>query len=308
MKPPVVTISYSELQALRRCQFRHHMEYVQGWTKEKAPDSPAGFGTAWHDVLNAYYGHLASAYRTHYDSAWRKAREVIDEKPEGIQEPLRWMLEGYAAHYSNEPGWRVVAVERKLIVRLPQLRSDLAINLKCKIDLVIQDIKTHKVWVDDHKSKKQLPATSNSYRDPQLPLYMFAWNRTYPNLQAHGARYSYALVPGKRKRPLEDEWDKRFRRTPVPYTEQELETIARDAYQTAYQAYRNGSLSDYPPRSLSPDCSWCDYRDPCRLNLRGRDLDQGLTDYGFTRWRDEPKAPAIPDTDEETEIDVQQAG
>lgn len=278
-----ITVSYSELQSMRRCLFKHHLEYRLGYTRDHSPTSALGFGTAWHEVLNAYYSTLRDTTTWDYArSPWRSGKAVIEEQDEEIQDDLRWMLDGYSACYGLEDGWKVKAVEQTLITPLPQLSPDFRINLKAKIDLAIVD-RAGNTWIDDHKTCARLPA-ANSFRDPQLPLYLYSWNRHYTS--GYGARYSHALKPGKRTRP--NEFEKRFRRTLITYSEREIQQIAQDAYMTAYLAY---SSPHYTPRSLSPDCSWCDFKDACRLSLRGRPVETALKDYGFSQWRDEPKRP-----------------
>lgn len=291
-----ITVSYSEIQSARRCPMQHHLAWQWGWKKPQPPDSALGFGIAWHEVLNAYYDALRGKYEFENTpftvggirkGGWHAAKEVIARQDESIQEKLRWMLEGYAAQYGREPGWLVMDTERNLIVPLPQLVDDLIVNIKVKIDLILRDNKG-KHWVDDHKTCSQLPA-KNKMSDPQLYLYAFAlWQAD--GALPFGARYSYARKPSKTfvDWPLE----KRFARKLVAFTKEEVMAVARDAYKTVYTRYREAELfGSRPPRNITPDCSWCDFREPCFASRKGYHVDRFLKDQGFTHWRDEIKTP-----------------
>lgn len=152
-----IQVSYSEIKDARRCALKHDLAWREGWRKQHRPTSPLAFGTAWHECMEAYYqglnrsydyGHAVPNYS--YRGGWHAALDKLQDQPEEIQDQLRWMIEGYAAWYGREDGWRVLATERQLIVPLPQVFQDLKINLKVKIDLIVQD-KYGSIWVDDHK-------------------------------------------------------------------------------------------------------------------------------------------------------------
>lgn len=299
-----IQVSYSEISDMRRCSAKHEWGWRYGYRKQHRDqcDCALCFGIAWHNCLEAFYKGLARAYvfRTSsvhdYRGGWHAACDQIEHDcPEHLKERIRWMLEGYAAHYGKEEGWKVCATEHKLIVPLPQIYKDLKVLLKVKIDLIIKD-PNGKLWVDDHKTCGQLPH-ENKMVDPQLPLYMYALRRAGGSWPApFGARYSYALKPPKtmqfrKQRTLEE----RFRRRMVAHTDREIRSIARDCYITVYTRYKEAELFDKPPRSVTPDCSFCDYRTPCLASRKGYDLDRFMRDENIIPYRTEPKVPVEGD-------------
>lgn len=286
-----VTVSYSELKDAMRCAFKHRLGYVESWSvQERHPMSALAFGNAWHAVMEEYYRVLMehhSGWAEGSESPYRAAKKLIYTFPEVQQEPLLWMLEGYAANYGVEPGWEVMGVEEKLIVDLPQLKADLRIKLKVKIDLIIKD-RQGQIWVDDHKSAYPLPKAAKG--DYQLPLYIFALRKQ--GRKAFGARYSYALKPPKLKRDYD--LDKRFVRYLQHHSDAEVEEAAEDMYRVAYERYKSQQTwGQDQPRNFQPDCKFCDFETPCRASRKGRDHEPFLIDIGMARWRDENKSPQM---------------
>ncbi len=301
-----IRVSYSELKDARQCSMKHDLAWRYGWRKSHKDECYCALcvGIAWHAVLNAYYTGLRGKYipshsRVGYNhgipfgGAYHAARDKLLDQPEHLQERLRWMLEGYAATYGNEPGWTVLATEQELIVPLPQLYDDLKVSLKVIIDLIIKD-PSGKVWVDDHKTCTTLPSEAKQV-DPQLPLYMYALQQVTAWPNAFGARYSYSRKPYVRKDGTFTDWelDKRFRRRKVAHTSKEIYSVARDAYISIYTRYHEAELFEKPPRSIGPDCSWsCDFESACKASRKGYDITQFLRDQNFTVARpDNPKTP-----------------
>lgn len=298
-----ITVSYSEIKDARRCGFKHDLAWRHGWRKthRKECDCALCMGIAWHETLNAYYLGLNSDYpwddfgMTWIDrngqrrGAWHAAVHSIENTcPSHLKERIRWMLEGYAAHYGREAGWQVIAAEEQVIVPLPQVYDDLIVNLKAKIDLIIKD-PYGKVWVDDHKTCATLP-TERQQVDPQLPLYMYAVNEGTAWPIAFGARYSYARKPSK----TFVEWplNQRFRRRLVEHSTREVNEIARDAYISVYTRYNEAKLFKQGPRVIGDDCSYrCDYASACLASRKGYKTTEFLRDQNFTSYRTDVKMP-----------------
>jgi hypothetical protein len=289
----VQVVSFSEIDTLRQCPHKHELAYKERWVGPVT--GPAlSRGILWHQVLEAHYKVLMRADSEGWTNAkaLMMARREVNKLIVGTHgyvsedaELIGWMYDGHVEHYGADENWRILAVEHAPEVWLPTPRGTRSMfKLKLKIDLIVRERDTKLLWLVDHKSGKDLPNNKEHDIDDQFGLYAYAM-RTLGH-PVFGSIHSAARTQrnkdqAKHFQPLHE----RFRRHPMARTDQELDTIAIEAYRTIRAGY--AVPIGEAPRSPNPDtCRWrCDYTEPC---LMGRKTDarrerQLLRDMGYVQ-------------------------
>lgn len=290
------TTSWSQIDTARQCPLKYQLSYVERWEPAKTA-LPLARGTAWHSMLAAHYGAIQ---RAQLAGTRPNRSEVVDaavgqlleaDVDEETRDLLEWMYAGYIDAYGLDDQWKVLAIEHRAVCALPTptgRRSNL--QLKMFIDLVVRDrsLATRKdpggkIILVDHKTCKTLPTDRELDLDDQFGLYTWGMRQlgrpVFQNLHN-------ACRTQRNKGPMA--LDARFLRTPSYRTDVELDTLAREAYQTQRAADREGrEAAKYGvdmPRHTDPDkCRWrCPYVDPCLSGRKGVDMRQHLVDKGFT--------------------------
>lgn len=323
-------VSFSELGCARQCPMKHQLAYVERWSKEPPRDSPLTKGTAWHAALEIHYniirefqqdgGHLVNPARM-LEAAESRVEQFLETLDDDLAELIWWMYQGHVELYGADEGWKILAVEHNAVCRLP-LPSGRAsqFGLKIKIDLIVADITRRKaqIWIVDHKSGKNLPGKKELDLDDQFGLYTWGLRsmgkkvfgqihsaaRTTRNLgdfpanvELWTAKKAAGDKPGAK--PKTQTLEERFHRTPMSRTDIELDTIAREAYRTARNRYRDQAEIERarktaankgkslqtiePDRHTDPDtCRWkCDYTEQCLAGRKGLAMRPFLHDVGF---------------------------
>lgn len=300
-------VSYSELDTFRQCPLKHLISYRERWSKDPGPDSALTRGTLWHAVLEAHYLGIKAHQDgeiTLAEAMDRIAAEVGALLWDGteqtkLQALVWWMYKGYVERYSYDPQWEILGVEVKFQRRL--IGADGKPSrylLKGKLDLVVRDRKTRKIWIIDHKSGADLPHEQDLDIDDQFGLYVWLLRAT--GIPVLGVIHSAArtkqnlgdmaenqdedgnpLKSTQKKQTL----DQRFHRTLMSRGERELDSIARDAWAVAVNAYPALDGRGALPIYTAPDprqCGWkCDFLDAHLMARKGRDLRSALTEMGF---------------------------
>lgn len=255
-------VSHSEAESAARCEFQHQLQYRERWSRSFNPDSAAGKGIAWHEVLEGHYlairhaQHLAEEagepwWAFDQEEALREARAVAEltirdyeQKSVELGELLSWMYAGYVEMWGADPDWRILDVEMAGTVplspeiaewypgltdqELPSPRP--ATNqflFKYKVDLLIEE--NGKIWIVDHKSCHNFPSELDLDLDSQSDRYNWALRQEgYP---VYGVLFNQA-----RRRMLKNAQpvDSRHRRPRTYRTTRELDKIAEDLFQTVY--------------------------------------------------------------------------
>jgi hypothetical protein len=266
-------VSYSEISTARQCPHKHLLAYRERWVGEIR--SPAlRRGTAWHKALEIWYRSLMLE-----PGAGRPVDVVdflmdVDDTEE--RELLLWMWAGHLERYATDNQWQILAVEHAVEVALPTPKGNTSnIRLKAKIDLIVREHATQRIYVVDHKSARNMPGPLEFAIDDQFGLYVYAMRQT--GVDVFGAQHSVARTQRNVTKPqsLED----RFARTRTYRTADELHTIAVEAYKTAAAVWYGGA--DY--RSPNTDtCRWrCDYTEACLAGRKGLDERQMLEALGY---------------------------
>jgi hypothetical protein len=185
---------------------------------------------------------------------------------------LVWMLDGYLELYGEDTEWTILGVEKQYEVWLPTRTGNRSsFKLKAKLDLLVSW--KGRLWVVDHKSCKDLPSDKMLALDDQFGLYIWAVQKA-TGRRVHGSIHNAARTQRNVSKP--QALETRFSRTPMYRTDQELDKIALDAYETARTAYAAGAGAERHPNTDT--CRWrCDFTESC---LHGRKTsDQQELDY-----------------------------
>lgn len=293
----VVVVSYSELAAFRQCPFKHKLAYIDRWTKDKREGALAR-GTLWHKCMEAHYRVIMTWQnglpdKEPYpgeddrlqDTALTAVAQVIakamdDGTAEDEIDLIKWMYAGYVERYGLDLQWQIVAVEHPIQIPLfdPDTGRKTRFRLKARLDLVVRDRQSGRLWILDHKTHKDMPNQKDMDFEEQFGLYQAAMARV--GHRVFGSIYStartYRLV--KREMTLAERYD----RVLLARTDAELNSILRDALRTARSAY--SARNEHERHPDSGTCKWkCDYTEACLVGRKTTDARTAvfLGDVGF---------------------------
>lgn len=309
-------VTHSEIEAYRQCPLKWMLAYRERWTKHNRDDDhPLTKGILWHDVMDLHYSGLKNIQ----DGVWgeeqgldhiaRGVAELLwpqDGKPQSeLQALVWWMYQGHLEKWGNDPQWEILAVEQKFQVRLyDPVGKATNYLVKGKLDLVVRDRKTQKVWIVDHKSGADLPDEMELDLADQFGVYAYmlkrlgisvigvihSANRTKRNMGDLDENWSEDGKPLKaniKRQTL----DQRLRRTLLNRGDVELESVARDFWAVVVNAYPEYSGVDGLPIYSSPDprsCGWkCDFLDAHLMARKGRNIQAVLKEQGFKQHFEE---------------------
>lgn len=304
-----IIISPSELDTMRQCPLRHQLLYGERWTKEiKDEGHPLAFGTLWHRILEQHYKVLMHFQKTalQQHQRWQafdrvKARELarmeVNDVLAMVNDPevaalLDWMYEGHIEQWGLDEDWQILAIEFGCEVALPgPIKTDFDFRIKMKLDLVVRE--AGRLVIVDNKSCKNLPHKLELDLDDQFGLYQ--WGMTQLEYKifctVHNAARKTRLKgdsEGTKIMPLTD----RFKRTPLTRGKKELDAIAMEAWQDAYERYRSyyellplkraGVVIEAQRHPQPSTCGWkCDFTEACIAGRKGVDLRDYLKRKGY---------------------------
>ncbi len=325
--PPLVeaeegdkVVTHSEIEAYRQCPLKWKLAYDERWIKQdRIDDHPLTKGILWHDVMEIHYHGLKQIQ----DGVWGEAQgldhiargvaELLFDQQTGEQSELQslvwWMYQGHLEKWGNDPQWEILAVEQKFQARLrdPQGRATRFL-VKGKLDLVVRDRKTRKIWIVDHKSGLNLPDEMELDLADQFGVY--AWLLAQYGIEVIGVIHSanrttrnqgdfdenWILQEDGTYKPIKagmkkQELDQRLRRTLLNRGKGEMESIARDFWAVTVNAYPEYADMEALPMYSSPDprqCGWkCDFLDAHLMARKGRDIRSVLKEQGFEQHFEE---------------------
>lgn len=294
-----IVVSYSELDTFRQCPLKHMLAYGQRWTKPPKADSALSKGSLYHKVMEAHT-HVIKKYQD--DNGGKNPKEgsaaerlLLQNSLQVVMEMLWdpkagefysdqaelifWMYEGHVKYYGTMPNWRIVGIEHEIKTPLRDERGRRSrYILKAKIDLIVRDRSTGKVWVVDHKSGQNLPTQMELDIDDQFGLYQWA-------LEQVGKKIAGSLHAANRtqRNKTPQTLESRMLLTYLARDPVEIKNLALDAYFAARAAHPPASQA--PARYSAPDprsCGWkCDFKEPHLLMRRGRKVAEVMTEYGF---------------------------
>lgn len=296
------TISWSEIQTFRACP-RKHLYSAKMRLQMTPPDHTAlGKGILYHEVLEVHYRALMRGE----DPAVPVKEFVAKRRQQGrnpeVMDLVEWMYQGHLDMYGLDDDWEIIAVEFPF--EFPLLERDGSrsmFRVKGKIDIVVRNRRTGRVFVVDTKTGANLPKNKELDLDDQFTLYMWGlrqlgykpfaaiWSaaRTtrnkgdYPGAVAEWEALKAAgEKPGAK--PKVQTLDERFDRITLARTPREMDEVAYDVLASAKTAY---SVDNQHERHYDTErCRWaCGYTEGCLIGrktneVRGREF---LYDIGF---------------------------
>jgi len=295
-----VVCSFSELDTYRQCALKHQLAYIERWQTEDAAESLVR-GKLFHAVMEQHYLALQAKQRL---SQAKTAQDIVDYEafiatcgenikkllfdPEtGEQHPLQenveWMYRGYLDHYTNDSNWQIVAVERKFEEWLPTERGTRSsFRMKGTLDLVVRDLSAGGgLWIVDHKTCKTLPKQRDIDFDDQFAIYEWLMRKRGNNIRG----VIYNAVRHNKLKTRELMPHERFKRHLTVRTQEELNTIAVEAYVQLRRAWREGIDRRPVPRTPDGDrCGWrCSFTEQCLAGRKGHDMRGMLINTGFVQ-------------------------
>lgn len=300
-------ISFSEINEYRKCPLSHHITYVERWSKPPEEGSPLYTGTLYHSVMESHYGVIKAwqdanptkrKYPSELHDATREAAyahlNVDSADQTEVESLVQWMYDGYVEQYGLDEDWEILAIEYQLAELLPdpETGEDSPYVIKAKLDLIVRDRKTKKIWVVDHKSGKNLPQYDDLDLNDQFGLY--TWLLRVRGLPVTGALHNanrtqrnladFPDYEGKSKPQL---LEARLRRSPMNRTDEELKSIARDAWAVAVNMYPEDSGYVPLPMYSSPMPNMFgynrDFKEAYLMARKGADLRRTLESMGFVQ-------------------------
>jgi hypothetical protein len=284
-----IPVSWTQINTARECPHKHWLRYDQGWRWPKVA-RPLALGILWHELLDAHYRPtIGRAGPPGIEAARDLLVEagVTNRNSDGfdIASTCLWMYDGYRKFWGDDLDWKVLDVEIEVEaplgeVELPPGRSTPAetvqFMLYCRLDLLIE-VNGH-LWVIDHKANKNLPSNKELDLDDQMPLYIWAMRQQgYP---VRGAQFNIARTY-QTKQP--QTLDGRFQRLWAYRSDDELETVRREAIETLVERYRPDATHGRHPDPMN--CKWrCPYVEACIGGRKSPHLEeQILVAEGFTK-------------------------
>lgn len=254
MNDPAST-SWTEISTFRQCPHKHKLQYMDRWRSDKV-SRPLGLGILWHEIMDFHYRGVKDAGQPDTESIVEILNQHGAKDPEHPNHDLGatclWMYHGYREWAKTfDFGWTIKEVEIEFRVPLPGTN----IELVGRIDLVIE-FQRH-LWVVDHKAVRNLPSNKELDLDDQTPLYIWAMRQA--GYDVRGAILSHTRT-WQLKRPMEPE--ERYQREMMFRTDEEIDTVVREATESIQAAYHPDQRS---PRHPDPQsCRWrCPYLEPC---------------------------------------------
>lgn len=308
-------MSWSEIETYRQCPLKWRLAYDERWQAESTGTGALDKGSAFHTVMETHFKALLSTQSdpdaTPDDRlavAVQAAQERIDmmrmtnEYPEETIQLIEWMYVGYIEKYNIDETWRIMSVESTHIVPFHEpvgtvtggeWREATDFNLKIKLDLIATD-ERDRLWIIDHKSGSTVPKGEKDFQfADQFKLYEYGMR--YLGYRVCGTIHNACLSKpnkGDLIKPGDPQWkssmketdiDKRFHRTTMSSTDQELRMAQYEALCTVRKAYADTATERNPDEER---CKWkCSYNDACNYGRRNGDdgLRTYLVDLGFSQ-------------------------
>lgn len=291
-REPELTISHSQLGVWNKCRFAYHLNYVQGWTKkEKAIYFRRG--NEIHDIAAKYYNTFPGGLgNLNAVKAWVQdalARNVEYEMIDHIQ----WLMQRYILDYSayEDRDLKVLEVEKEFTIEYETPKGRL-VRIHGFVDLVKEV--AGKLWLVDHKTAGNAKFwTENEIQmDSQLPTYMGLLNRH--GYDIFGCELNFLNTYEYKKRD-EVSPDKLFKRARTYRTEIEVDNILLEFGKACDDIIDN---RENVRRSLSKDCSRCQFFDPCHLSLKGMNIEELLPAAFKIKGQDDKEEFIAPEADQ----------
>lgn len=301
---------YSMVKAYRRCPKSFEYKYIRNLQRVR-PAPPLIRGTIIHALMDARATgktgrtpkKVLAEYEEKYQTLFKEEQEVYGEN---FLEDIRRVFEGYERTYGTleEDELEYEASEEFVATDLtPDIRYT------GHLDKRVVTRRDGRRWIMDHKSHRVIPTEEQRFSDYQILMYVWAWNREHSAIPIDGIIWDYIrtkpptipeqLVKGGLSQAKNIDTDfytyqkemTRLRIDPKPYKDflTNLKLRSRDKFylrvklpappkvmvEQVVKDFRETSvimngLKVYP-RTMTRDCTWCEFYRLCNSELRGLD-------------------------------------
>lgn len=300
-----VTVSYSELQAYRKCPLMWSWGYKARWRRPNEPGSNLDKGTAFHAAAEVHYTILKENPEGSAADRLNLAAQAVEDvalsnmTPE-MAELIAGMYERYVAQYGTDPQWQILGVEEqgKFLLGhiqvpvyhgesaglvIPNGTETVAVYIKWKADLIVFDTTLRGNLVIDHKTASALQKAKSLQWDDQLPIYDMGYRLAHPGVKILGGMHNEARKPKAGTNPANSKtaWNRRTRGT---YTLKGMKEIADNALNTVRAMLTDRDLFSNPGIKAT-DCGFCDFEDVHTMTRAGVPAEATLKAQGFEqKW------------------------
>lgn len=178
-----VGLSESEMSRWRRDPRWWFIEYYLGYLPARpSPSGARNLGTRIHTALEAYYGYQLDpvlVLSVLYGLAIEQSPDY-EKQLRADHELSKIMIEGYldwVASEGKDAGLALIDTEAEVRVPLPGFEG--YVDLRAKLDQVVQDTTTGWMYFLDHKSAGDFERHEMIELDPQMKLYnLIGWLAT----------------------------------------------------------------------------------------------------------------------------------
>lgn len=299
--------SYSRIRLARRCMKAYDYKYNQRLARKKiAP--PLLRGTILHEMIEARVYkkdpyEVTRKYEKKYRALFRGEQEMYGED---FIEDIDRIFAGYERAYASEP----LEYEGSEVFVATNLTPE--IRFVGYIDKLAKDREGRR-WLMDHKSRRYIPDEDERFSDLQLVLYVWAWNREFPQRAIDGIMWDYlrtkpptipdVLKNGQltQRKNLDTDYQtyvtelRRHQLDPRLYTETlarlkqrgssyfyeriRLPNPSKSMIESVVEDARQTAVlvnrlgTSVTARNMTRDCKRCDFFQLCQAELRGLDAD-----------------------------------
>lgn len=275
----IPVVSHSQMQTFDRCSFAYKLGYIDNWTaKETKPYFITGnlvhkyLFILYKNIMLTSYDHCFSLIQTEVDKDLRTAMNASDQDQIKRVSRAANIVKMYIYKFAalEDRDWIILDSEKyfKVSMKTPKGKS---YTLNVGIDVVARQKSTGRLWIWDTKSfsgKSGFWSDTKIMMDPQFPTYLVALHKI--GAMVVGAMlneintYDYKDVS---KEPI----DKLFKRTPIYHSSQELEGHEQEFGRMVDRMLETVESGDFV-RSRRSECEYCQFNEPCILNLKGTPL------------------------------------
>lgn len=282
----LIRVSHSQINEWDRCRFSYFLSYREKWRpKQKA--YPLTLGSTVHTLLEDYYRGVMEDNRNLLERHRNKVQElsgsVADTDELQALSHAGSLVERYITDFAfyEDAGYEVVDVEKHYVVELTTPQGN-PYEFELYFDLMLLHKQSQRLWIVDHKTHKSNPLNPTQIMmDRQLPSYALVM-RELMGVDVFGMIYNMLNTYDYKKPPPPE---KLFKREKTYRTPEELNSIMKEIGYAVDDILEN---RDNPRRSLTRDCSWCKFQEPCLMGMKGMNM-KSILEENFEKKPERPK-------------------
>lgn len=169
MTTPSVLIRSHEIMNFKRCPKMWFWKWRMGLVPKEKSFGALDLGTWIHDAFAHWYSKSGKR-RTMAGLVWcfdHFALKALDSAPANTPQHVldkahelytlgRAMLTAYAEQYQGDKDWEIIGAEIPLEIEITDQYGQSVGTYRMKLDLVIRDRTTGKIWIIEHKTAKAI--------------------------------------------------------------------------------------------------------------------------------------------------------